>query len=104
VAAGNPVPDLDRLVHERARLLILTYLAGAEEAQVSFNELKNKLELSAGNLSIQLRKLEEVGYLRIVKDFRDNKPHTSIALTTAGQRALRSYLKQMDAMIQSLSR
>jgi DNA-binding HxlR family transcriptional regulator len=104
VAENNPVPGLDPLVHERARLLILSYLAGAETAETSFNELKSKLELSAGNLSIQLKKLEQAGLVRIRKEFRNNKPHTTLVLSAAGLRALRTYLKQMETMIKAFSR
>jgi DNA-binding HxlR family transcriptional regulator len=91
-------------VHERARLLILSYLAGAETAETSFNDLKTRLELSAGNLSIQLKKLEQAGLVGIRKEFRNNKPHTTLTLSAAGQRALRSYLKQMETMIKAFSR
>jgi DNA-binding MarR family transcriptional regulator len=59
------VPGLDKIIHERARLLILTYLASNEKKVISFNEILDKLQFSSGNLSVQLRKLQQAGYVAI---------------------------------------
>ena len=94
----------DKIVHERARLLILTYLAGHTEQEVSFNELKDQLDLSAGNLSIQLKKLKTAGYVDIDKTFKNNKPYTTIDITLAGADALTRYLDEMEHMIKTLKK
>ncbi len=94
-------PELDRIIHEPARLQIISYLAtGGPE--VSFSELGEKLSLSSGNLSVQLKKLEEAGYLSIVKSFRDNRPLTSVTITRAGMEALKLYLNELEQMISLL--
>lgn len=95
-------PALDRIVHERARLMILTRLASAEGARASFVELKEDLGFTAGNLSVQLKNLEEAGYVAIEKSFRDNKPYTEASLTDSGDRALRAYLEEMERLIGAL--
>ena len=97
-------PRLDRVIHERARLIILAYLSSSEAPSVGFTELREKLELSAGNLSIQLRTLEQAGYVRIVKSFVDNRPNTSVSLTAKGSRALGGYLGEMEALIRKLKK
>lgn len=91
-------PELDRVIHEPARLQIISYLAtGGPE--VAFTELGEKLDLSSGNLSVQLKKLEETGYLSIVKSFKDNRPLTSVTITKAGMEALKLYLDELEQMI-----
>ena len=95
-------PRLDKVIHERARLIILAYLSSSTSAAVSFSELREKLELTAGNLSIQLRTLEAAGYVRIAKSFVENRPNTSVALTARGSRALRGYLGEMEHLIRRL--
>jgi len=96
------VADLNRIIHERARLLILTHLASNGKQETSFNELLNRLELTSGNLSIQLKKLKEADYIRIDKTFRENKPHTTVTLTEAGREALASYIAEMERIIMSM--
>lgn len=91
----------DRIVHEPARLQIISYLAAGEK-QVPFTELKEKLGLTAGNLSVQLRKLEEVGYVSITKTFRERKPLTRVSLTRQGLEALKKYLGELENMINHL--
>ncbi|MCR4402184.1 MAG: transcriptional regulator [Firmicutes bacterium] len=93
---------IDKVIHERARLLILTYLASQTKDRVLFNELKEGLGLTGGNLSVQLRNLEAAGYVRIHKRIKGNKPETSVALTLAGYEALRSYVDQMERIIRSV--
>ncbi len=100
---GSPSsPRLDKVVHERARLIILAYLASSGSPSVSFPELREKLELTAGNLSIQLRTLEAAGYVKIAKSFVDNRPNTSVRLTAKGGRALGEYLDEMERLMRRL--
>lgn len=93
---GNPV-ELDRVIHERVRLAIVSALAGAET--LAFNELKDLLDITDGNLSVHARKLEEAGFVSCKKSFVDRVPRTSYSLTKAGRRALDDYLNHMDALI-----
>lgn len=104
-SAGTPQsPRLDKVIHERARLVILTYLASGKSGRAEFTELKEVLDFTAGNLSVQLRNLEEAGYVAIEKSFRDNKPLTEAVLTPEGDRALREYLDEMEQLIGSLKK
>ena len=94
--------DINKIIHERVRLLILTYLAGNQEQEVNFNEIQSSLELTSGNLSVQLRKLKEAGYLEIEKTFKDNKPYTTVFITPEGREALNQYIEEMEMIIGSL--
>lgn len=94
--------ELDKLIHERARLRIVTYLASNSPEETSFTELQEKLEFSSGNLSIQLKKLKEAGYVDIRKTFKDNKPFTTVVLTSAGSEALLAYVDEMEKIIGAL--
>ena len=94
--------ELDKIVHERARLLILTYLVGADKKEVSFNELKEELDFTPGNLSIQLKKLVGAKYIKMKKTFKDNKPHTTVSVTTNGAEALSTYVAEMEDIIRVL--
>jgi DNA-binding MarR family transcriptional regulator len=98
------VPELEKLIHERARLLILTYLASNEDMETSFNDIQNKLNFSSGNLSVQLKKLADAKYVKIHKVFKDNKPYTTVAITSKGAKALSAYLEEMEQIIKSLKR
>ncbi len=89
---------LDRIIHEPARLQIISYLATGGK-DVSFTELTEKLDLSAGNLSVQLKRLEEAGYVSIAKSFRENRPLTSVSLTRPGMDALKRYLQELELII-----
>jgi DNA-binding HxlR family transcriptional regulator len=89
--------DLDRLIHERLRLGIVSSLAVNE--QLSFNDLKRLLRTTDGNLSVHARKLEEAGYVRCDKSFVGRMPKTEFRLTAAGKRALERYLDHMEAII-----
>jgi DNA-binding transcriptional ArsR family regulator len=89
--------NLDRLVHDRTRLAIVSALAAS--STLSFTELKSLLDLSDGNLSVHARKLEDAGYLTCTKGFEGRLPRTVFALTDAGHRALRQYLDHMEAII-----
>jgi DNA-binding MarR family transcriptional regulator len=85
--------DLDRVVHEPARLAILTVLSSAEEVEFKF--LETALGLTRGNLSSHTAKLEEAGYLTVEKSFRDRIPVTTYRITPAGRAALQGYRKAL---------
>jgi DNA-binding HxlR family transcriptional regulator len=97
-AAG--AADLDRLIHERMRLGIVSALAANES--LSFNDLKKLLATTDGNLSVHARKLEEAKYLVCEKYFEGRLPKTVYRLSPAGRQALERYLDQMEALIQSM--
>ena len=96
------MPELNKLIHERSRLLILTYLASNRDRDVSFNDIRRKFNLTPGNLSVQLKKLSEAEYVSISKSFRDNKPHTAVSITFKGTEALNNYLEEMEDLIKGL--
>ncbi len=99
-AAGTAAAQqLDRLIHERLRLGIVSALAVNET--LSFNELKQLLRTTDGNLSVHARKLEEARYIHCVKSFRGRVPRTEFRLTGAGRRALERYLAHMEALIRA---
>jgi DNA-binding HxlR family transcriptional regulator len=89
---------LDRLIHERLRLGIVSALA--VNTTLSFNELKQLMQATDGNLSVHARKLEEAGYIACAKSFSGRMPRTEYRLTAAGRRALERYLDHMEALIQ----
>ena len=94
--------QLDRLIHERARLGIVSALAANET--LTFNELKALLKTSDGNLSIHARKLEDARYVACTKSFQGRIPRTQYRLTATGRRALDRYLSHMEALIQAMRR
>jgi DNA-binding MarR family transcriptional regulator len=100
VAGNNSLPDLDRLIHERMRLGIVSALA-ANEA-LTFNELKKLLQTTDGNLSVHARKLEEANYIACAKSFEGRMPKTEYRLTDAGRKALEKYLNHMEALIHAM--
>jgi DNA-binding HxlR family transcriptional regulator len=91
---------LDRLIHERLRLGIVSALAANE--QLTFNELKRLLQTTDGNLSVHARKLEEAGYVACDKTFAGRVPRTVYRLTASGRRALDKYLVHMEAIIRAM--
>jgi DNA-binding transcriptional ArsR family regulator len=95
------VTELDRLIHEPARLLIVTILAAAASADFLF--LQRETGLTKGNLSAHLSKLEEAGYVKIEKTFKGKLPLTVCKLTAAGQKALLQYRQQLQEFIQKTS-
>jgi len=95
--AGPAAIRLDRLIHERMRLGIVSALAAGEA--LTFNELKALLRTSDGNLSVHARKLEDAGYVSCSKSFVDRVPQTTYRLTALGRRALQRYLDHMEAVI-----
>jgi DNA-binding HxlR family transcriptional regulator len=91
------LPELDRLIHERIRLGIVSALATNDS--LSFNDLKRVLKTTDGNLSVHARKLEEAQYISCVKFFEGRVPRTEYRLTATGRRALAEYLDQMEQWI-----
>ena len=90
-------PDLDRVIHERIRLGIVSALAANDH--VTFNDLKRLLNTTDGNLSVHARKLEEAGYVSCLKSFEGRMPKTEYRLTDEGRAALTRYLEHMEALI-----
>ena len=100
VATPKPVStNLDRLIHERIRLGIVSALA--VNRSLTFNELKALLKTTDGNLSVHARKLEEADYILCTKSFDGRLPKTEYRLTAAGRRALEHYLDHMEALIRA---
>jgi len=97
-AARAPLA-LDRLIHERVRLGILSALAVNES--LSFNELKRLMKVTDGNLSVHARKLEDADYVACTKSFEGRTPRTEYRLTAGGRRALERYLDHMEALIRA---
>jgi DNA-binding MarR family transcriptional regulator len=92
-----PILDVDRIIHEPARLLIMTILFTAEKADFLF--LLNETGLTRGNLSTHLSKLESVGYVEIEKTYRGKIPQTLCSLTPSGQAAFEKYRKQINQFL-----
>jgi DNA-binding MarR family transcriptional regulator len=97
--AASHASELDRLIHERLRLGIVSALAANES--LSFGDLKKLLHTSDGNLSVHARKLEEAQYIACTKSFEGRLPRTEYRLTAAGRRALERYLEHMEALIRA---
>ena len=103
VEVGDGIlPDLDRLIHERLRLGIVSALAA--NSPLKFSDLKRLLQTTDGNLSVHARKLEEAGYIACTKTFEGRVPKTEFALTAAGRKALEKYLDHMEALIHAMKR
>jgi DNA-binding HxlR family transcriptional regulator len=100
VSAAIGAPQLDRLIHERLRLGILSALSVNES--LTFNELKKLLDTTDGNLSVHARKLEDGGYIACDKSFDGRMPRTEYRLTAAGRRALEKYVAHMEAIIRAM--
>lgn len=98
--AGAAAPSLDRLIHERLRLGIVSALAANES--LTFSDLKSLVDSTDGNLSVHARKLEDAGYISCTKTFEGRVPRTEYRLTTSGRRALENYLNHMESLIQQM--
>lgn len=99
--SGSSEPlALDRLIHERVRLAIVSALA--VNATLTFNDLKRLLGTTDGNLSVHARKLEEAGYISCTKQFEGRVPKTEFAITGVGRQALARYLDHMEALIKAM--
>ena len=97
MAASFDIGKIDDVIHGRLRLGVMAYLANAEVAD--FNELKTVLEVTQGNLSVQLRKLEDAAYVTIEKGFLGRKPRTQVRITEAGRAAFARYLEALGRII-----
>jgi DNA-binding MarR family transcriptional regulator len=98
--AGKDLPNLDRLIHERMRLGIVSALAANESLR--FSDLKRLLDTTDGNVSVHSRKLEDAGYITCKKSFDGRIPKTEYRLTASGRRALEKYLNHMEALIEAM--
>jgi DNA-binding transcriptional ArsR family regulator len=101
-AAGTVSNDLDKVIHERMRLGIISALAANEK--LSFTDLKKLLDTSDGNISVHARKLEEAGYITLKKSFAGRMPLTEYAITKDGRKALERYLDHMEALIKAMKK
>ncbi len=99
-AAENVSNELDKIIHERMRLGIISALAANQK--LSFTELKNLLNTTDGNISVHARKLEDAGYLVCEKSFIGRKPLTEYKITKEGKSALEKYLNHMEALINAM--
>ena len=99
--ASEIATSLDRLLHDRMRLGIVSALAAAPEMSLSFTELRSALNATDGNLGVHARKLEEAGYVSCEKTFAGRTPRTEYRLTASGRRALEKYLDHRDAIIRA---
>jgi DNA-binding transcriptional ArsR family regulator len=93
----NQFKDLDPVLHSQLRLAIISLLMREKEAD--FTVLKERTEATAGNLSVQINKLREAGYIDVVKDFKDNYPHTICKITPSGSRAFDLYVKSLQSYL-----
>ena len=99
----RPIPaELDPLIHERLRLGILSALAVQET--LTFTELRDLLETTDGNLSVQARRLEDAGYILCHKRFEDRKPRSTYRLSGAGRAALEAYIEKLSELLPGLDR
>ncbi|MEQ1607170.1 MAG: transcriptional regulator [Pyrinomonadaceae bacterium] len=101
-AAENVSNDLDKVIHERMRLGLISALAA--NAKLSFTELKTLLNTTDGNISVHARKLEDAGYVTLEKSFKGRMPLTEYKITKEGREALTRYLDHMEALIKAMKR
>jgi len=96
----NPEPflQLDRVIHEKGRLAIMSMLAASTE--LAFTEMRDALGMTDGNLTTHIRTLQEAGYVSITKSFQNNRPLTTCALTAAGKKAFTNYINLLEAIVQ----
>ena len=96
----NPEPflRLDRVIHERGRLAIMSMLAASTE--LSFTEIRDALNMTDGNLTTHIRTLQETGYVSVTKSFQNNRPLTTCSLTATGRKAFTSYINLLEKIIQ----
>jgi DNA-binding transcriptional ArsR family regulator len=90
--------DLDPILHSQLRLAVMSLLISVKEAEFTF--LKEKTNATAGNLSVQIQKLKEAGYIDVIKQFKDNYPQTICKVTSIGIKAFEEYVKNLQAYLQ----
>ena len=93
----NLFKELDPMLHSELRLAIISLLMRENEAE--FTALKDRTQASAGNLSVQINKLREAGYIEVIKDFKDNYPHTICKITASGSKAFDQYVKSLQSYL-----
>jgi DNA-binding MarR family transcriptional regulator len=95
----NPEPflQLDRLIHEKGRLAIMSMLAASPE--LSFTELRDALEMTDGNLTTHIKALQQEGYISVAKSFQNNRPLTTCSLTSAGRKAFTEYIGLLEKIV-----
>jgi DNA-binding MarR family transcriptional regulator len=98
--ASGTLDGIDKVIHERARLGVMSLLAASGE--LTFVELKRHLEMTDGNLSVHLRILEEAGYVAIEKSFVDRKPRTVVKVTKKGRAAFKAYIDALEQIIHKI--
>jgi DNA-binding transcriptional ArsR family regulator len=91
--------DLDPILHSQLRLAVMSLLISVKEAEFTF--LKEKTNATAGNLSVQIQKLKEAGYIDVIKQFKDNYPQTVCKITNAGIHAFEQYVKNLQEYLKS---
>lgn len=96
----NPEPflQLDRVIHEKGRLAILSLLAASPD--LSFTDMRETLNMTDGNLTTHIRTLQEAGYVSVTKSYRNNRPLTTCSLTTAGRKAFSAYVDLLEQIVQ----
>jgi DNA-binding MarR family transcriptional regulator len=96
----NPEPflQLDRVIHEKGRLAIMSMLAASPD--LSFTELRDALEMTDGNLTSHMRTLQEAGYVSVAKSYENNRPLTTCSLTAAGKKAFANYIDLLEQILQ----
>ena len=96
----NPEPflQLDRVIHEKGRLAIMSMLAATPE--LAFTELRDTLEMTDGNLTTHIRTLQESGYVSVAKSYQNNRPLTTCSLTAAGRKAFTGYVNLLEQIVQ----
>ena len=96
----NPEPflQLDRVIHEKGRLTIMSLLAASPE--LSFTEMRDTLGMTDGNLTTHIRTLQEAGYVSVAKSYKKNRPLTTCTLTTQGRKAFAAYINLLEAIVQ----
>ena len=90
--------QLDRVIHEKGRLAIMSMLAASPE--LSFTELRDTLNMTDGNLTTHIRTLQEAGYVSVTKSFQNNRPLTTCAVTPSGKKAFTNYINLLESIIQ----
>lgn len=100
----NPEPflNLDRVIHEKGRMAIMSLLAATPE--LSFTEIRDALSMTDGNLSVHLRTLQEAGYVAVTKTFQDRRPLTTCSLTSGGRQAFATYIDLLEQIVQQAKR
>jgi DNA-binding MarR family transcriptional regulator len=96
----NPEPflQLDRVIHEKGRLAIMSLLAGS--AELSFTDLRDTLSMTDGNVTTHIRTLQEAGYIAVTKSYQNNRPLTTCALTEQGRKAFTDYINLLEQIVQ----